>query len=999
MSFKKVDPKLDLPEEEEKILKFWRENKIFEKSLKKNEGKKKFVFYEGPPTANGKPGIHHVLARAFKDVIPRYRTMMGDYVPRKAGWDTHGLPVELEVEKALGISGKDKIENIISGDKIASIEKFNKTCKESVWKYKKDWEELTRRIFFWLDMEHPYITYDKNYIETLWWIVSEVEKKGLLYRGHKVVPFCPRCGTALSSHEVAQGYEDVTETSVYIKFKIKPGQKFGDNYETKDSAYVIAWTTTPWTLPGNAALAVGKDIKYTALRVEGAAELYVVANDRVKDVFKNEKLEIVHDNIPGRDLAGLKYDPLFEIKSGNNENSHKILLADFVTTEDGTGIVHTAVMYGEDDYLLGEKAGLPKNHTVSEEGKFLPNVPKWEGRFVKEVESEIIEDIKSRGLLYKTELTTHSYPHCWRCHSVLIYYARDSWYIKMSQLRDQLAANNNKINWVPKHIKDGRFGNWLENLNDWAISRSRYWGTPLPVWQCQGKNQKSKIKNQNYCNFYKVIGSYEELKKSSIGGLDLGALDPHRPYVDEVKIKCEKCGSEMERVPDVMDCWFDSGSMPYAQHHYPFENEELFKTEFPAEYIAEAVDQTRGWFYTLLAVSTLVSEQESYKNVICLGHILDERGRKMSKSLGNIINPWDVINKFGADPLRYFMYTVNQPGEPKIFSEKAMLTVTRNVFLTLWNVHSFFMTYASIDNFKPEKNRDYRNILDLWVVTSKNELISEVKRNLEKYNIYEAALLINNFINQLSTWYIRRSRKRFWKSENDSDKNEAFNAVHEVLTDLVKVMAPFSPAFAEILFQGLRDDKDPESVHLCDFPEVGSINKGLNNHMNRVMSMVTSAHSLRSASGIKLRQPLATFKYRGEKLPKEFEEILLEELNVKNVENSASIEATKINETEFDDIWFDKEITPQLRSEGLAREIVRSIQSLRKTIGLEVEDRIEVAFYSESEEISKVILDNNKYISKETLALKLNDSKSIPDNSHQIKVEGREVDVSITKAA
>lgn len=725
---KKVDSKINLSKQEEEVLSFWSENKIFEKSLARNQKGKKFVFYEGPPTANGKPGIHHVLARAFKDVILRYKTMKGYYVPRKAGWDTHGLPVELEVEKNIGISGKNQIESIVPQNKTASIEKFNEKCRQSVWKYQKDWEKLTERIFFWLDLSNPYITYDSKYIETLWWIVWQIDKKGLLYKGHKVVPYCPRCGTALSSHEVAQGYKDITETSLYVKFKIKG----------KDKQYLLAWTTTPWTLPGNVALAVNRNISYVKVRIKD--EVYIIAEDRIAILGPDTK---IIEKIKGKDLEGIKYQPLYEIEGGSNEQSHQVLLADFVTAKDGTGIVHTAVMYGEDDYLLGHKVGLPKNHTVNDEGKFFDNVKKWAGVFVKDANPKIISDLKKRKLLFKSEDITHSYPHCWRCNSPLLYYARDSWYIRMTKLKEKLLENNKKINWIPKHLKNGRFGDWLENINDWAISRNRYWGTPLPIWEC------------TKCHKYKVVSSLDELGKD---------IEPHRPYVDEVKFTCV-CGGEMKRVPEVMDCWFDSGAMPYAQHHYPFENVELFQSEFPADYIAEAIDQTRGWFYTLLAISTAVSNDTSYKNVISLGHILDEKGQKMSKSLGNIIDPWKVMNQYGADPLRYYMYTVNQPGEPKIFSDKGITTVTRNVFLTLWNVYSFFTTYALIDNFVPKKQNEFSNILDKWIIAKKNQLACDVLKYLDDYNIYDGAKAIESFINQLSTWYIRRSRRRFWKSK------------------------------------------------------------------------------------------------------------------------------------------------------------------------------------------------------------------------------------------
>ena len=977
--FKKVDPKLDLVKEEEKVLKFWRENKIFEKTLKKNKDKKKFIFFEGPPTANGKPGIHHVLARAFKDVIPRYKTMKGFNVPRKAGWDTQGLPVELEVEKSLGISGKDQIEDLVKGDRIASIKKFNEKCKESVWKYTEDWEKLTERIFFWLDLENAYKTYDKNYIETLWWIVGKAHERGLLYKGHKVVPHCSRCGTALSSHEVAQGYKDVTEKSVYVKFNT-----IGSNNEK-----LIAWTTTPWTLPGNVGLAVGNNIDY--VKVEQADEVLILAESR-KEILVGD-YEVI-EKIKGKDLVGMEYEPLFDVEGGSNETSHKVIAADFVTTEDGTGIVHTAVMYGEDDYLLGDKIGLPKNHTVGEDGKFLPNVKKWAGKYIKKVEPEIIEDLQERDLLYKDEDYTHSYPHCWRCGSPLLYYARDSWYFAMSKLRDELLANNEKINWVPKHLKAGRFGNWLENVNDWAISRSRYWGTPLPVWECNNDAKSEKRKAKSDCDNFIVIKSFEELSKLSSKDIDIDKFDPHRPYVDDIEIKCEKCGGKMNRVEEVMDCWFDSGSMPYAQHHYPFENKELVETDFPADYIAEAIDQTRGWFYSLLAVSTIVSNDTSYKNVISTGHILDEKGQKMSKSDGNIIDPWQVINKFGADPLRFFLYAVNQPGDQKIYSEKGIMTVTRNVFLTLWNVYSFFSTYALLDKFEPSNDVKYSNPLDRWVISKKNVLVKEVGDKLEAYDIYNGAQAIEKFIKELSTWYVRRSRSRFWKSENDSDKSDAFNALHEVLVGLSKLLAPFTPAFSEILYSGLRNENDTESVHMCEYPEIGKIETEIIIKMGRLREIVEQGHAERSILQIKLRQPLSSAEYLGQSLGEELEAILCQELNVKEV-----LAVNKLNfetKVENSSVAFDPEITEKLRSEGLARELIRMIQNMRKKAGFQVEDRIRL-YFKASDIIKKVIDDKAHMIGKEVLATSVESEKTESEFEKELEIGEDKVWIGISR--
>ncbi len=987
--FKKIDPKLDIVKEEEKVLKFWDENKIFKKTLEKNKDKEKFIFFEGPPTANGKLGIHHVLARVFKDAIPRYKTMKGYNVPRKAGWDTQGLPVELEVEKHLGISGKDQIENLVEGDRVASIKKFNDQCRESVWKYTKEWEDVTKRIFYWLDMEKPYATHDKKYIESLWWIVNEAYKQDLLYKGHKVVPHCSRCGTALSSHEVAQGYKDVTEKSVYIKFNT-----IGSNNEK-----LLAWTTTPWTLPGNVGLAVGEDVDY--VKVKQGEEILILAKSRLE--ILNDKYEVI-EKMKGKDLEGIEYEPLFDVEGGENEISHKVILADFVTTEDGTGIVHTAVMYGEDDYLLGDKVGLPKNHTVGEDGKFLSNVEKWAGVFVKKAEPEIIADLKERNLLYKDEYYTHSYPHCWRCGSPLLYYARDSWYFAMSKLKDKLLKNNEKINWIPSHLKKGRFGDWLENVNDWAISRSRYWGTPLPIWECSEKKQDIKNptlprlrgagKIQTSCDNFIVIQSYEELAKLSGKEINIESFDPHRPYIDDIEIKCDKCGGKMNRVEEVMDCWFDSGSMPYAQNHYPFENKDLIKADFPADYISEAIDQTRGWFYSLLAVSTIVQDDTSYKNVISLGHIMDDKGHKMSKSVGNIIDPMDVINKFGADPLRYFFYTINQPGDTKNYSEKGMLTVTRNVFLTLWNVYSFFSTYASLDKFEPSDDIKYSNPLDRWVISKKNSLIKTVVEGLDSYDIYNPTIAIEKFINELSTWYVRRSRSRFWKSENDSDKNDAFNALYEVLVDLSKLMAPFTPAFSEMIYTGLKSDNDPESVHLCDYPEAGSIDKEIMQSMDRLKEIVEQGHAERSTLQIKLRQPLKKAEYVGESLGDELEAILLEELNVKEVEAVKKLNFETKVENSF--VAFDPDISDELKAEGTARELIRMIQGMRKKAEFQVEDRITLN-YETSDNIKKVFEDKSEMIKKEILATNINAIKSDCEFEKELEIGEDKVWIGISR--
>ncbi|MBU1166778.1 isoleucine--tRNA ligase, partial [Patescibacteria group bacterium] len=783
--FKDVDPKKNFPKMEDEILAFWDEQDIFQKSLEKNKDNDAFVFYEGPPTANGKPGIHHVLARAFKDIIPRFKTMQGYQVPRKAGWDTHGLPVELEVEKRLKISGKPDIEKY-------GVKEFNTQCKESVWEYKTDWEKLTKRMAYWLDLEHPYVTYDNSYIESLWWIMKQVFDKGLLYQGHKVVPHCPRCGTALSSHEVAQGYKDVTEPSVYIKFKLK----------NEDNTYVLSWTTTPWTLPGNVALAVGADIDYVKIKV--GDENYILAKPRLEII--EDDYEIIEE-MKGQDLEGLEYEPLFDSLDDTEEKSHYVTTADFVTTKDGAGVVHTAVMYGEDDYQLGQEKKLPHVHTVDENGKYNERVKEFEGVFVKDAEKGIGEYLKEKGLLLKKENYTHSYPFCWRCDTPLLYYAKSSWFIQMSKLKEQLKNNNKEINWVPEHIKSGRFGMWLEGAKDWAISRERYWGTPLPVWKC------------DVCEKIECVGSRAELKEKAVGEVDVDNLDMHRPYVDDIKLKCE-CGEEMTRDVSVLDAWFDSGSMPFAQHHYPFENKELVDSgkQYPADYISEAIDQTRGWFYTLLAVSTLLDKGTSYKNVICLGHINDKHGKKMSKSKGNVIDPWEVFDKFGVDACRWYLYTINAPGEPKRFDLRGVDEVVKNVLLKLWNTYYFFVTYANIDGFEPNYEINEReNLLDNWVVSKLEEVKATVTDRLENYDIYEACKTLENFIEELSNWYVRRSRRRFWKSENDEDKKNAYETLHYVLTEITRLMAPFTPFIADEVYKGLAGKEI--SVHLSDYPK------------------------------------------------------------------------------------------------------------------------------------------------------------------------------------
>lgn len=1023
-NFKPVDPKNSFPKMEEKILKFWDEKKIFEKSLEKNRSRKNFVFFEGPPTANGKPGIHHVLARAFKDVIPRFKTMQGYYVARKAGWDTHGLPVELEVEKKLGISGKPEIEKY-------GIKEFNRKCKESVWEYLEDWRELTRRIAFWLDLEHPYATYDNSYVESLWWVIKQIYDRKLLYSGHKVVPHCPRCGTALSSHEVALGYQDVTEPSVYVKFKVKG----------EDNTYILSWTTTPWTLPGNVALAVGVDIDYVKIKI--GEEKFILAKERLSVI--DGEYEIVAE-MKGKKLEGLKYEPLFDsLVDSSDKKIHYVTTANFVTTVDGTGVVHTAVMYGEDDYNLGLEKDLPQIHTVNEDGRFNKLVPEFEGKFVKDCDRLIASDLKDQNLLLKVENYKHSYPFCWRCNTPLLYYAKTSWFIKMTAVKKDLLKNAAEINWVPEHTKKGRFGLWLENVKDWALSRERYWGTPLPIWKCEK------------CGKMECVGSLAELKEKAVGKIDIEKLDLHRPYVDAIKFKCQ-CGGEMIRDKAVLDCWFDSGAMPFAQHHYPFENQDLVdeNKQYPADYISEAIDQTRGWFYTLLAVSTLLNKGASYKNVICLGHINDKHGKKMSKSKGNVIDPWTIADQYGIDALRWYLYTINAPGEPKRFDLKGVEEIVKNVLLKLWNTYSFFVTYANIDGFTPsEAAKSPANIIDRWIISKLEEVKGKVTKNLEEYQINEACLVLENFVVDLSNWYVRRSRRRFWKSENDADKAQAYETLYYVLLEVSKLIAPFMPFISEELYRGLNGHQ--ESVHLEEFPknQKSLIDAKLNADMEFAQRVVTLGHAARAKKQIKVRQPLQEILIGGAKLPgEEFLKVIREELNVKQInvlesqeslikesvklkfallgkkygeklkeiqkllaagkysltsENKLEFSRELILEPEeFEKIYDSKnsaysvcaeknlfvalktELTPELEKEGHAREIVRTLQEMRKDAGYNVADRIAVYFQG-AKMAAEVFKDFEAYLKQETLAQNLANKKDKVDLEKEIKIAGKKI--------
>ncbi|MFA5023545.1 MAG: isoleucine--tRNA ligase [Patescibacteria group bacterium] len=951
---------------EEAILNFWESADIFKKSLKKDAPQGNFVFFEGPPTANGIPGIHHVLARAFKDVLPRYKTMNGFRVERKAGWDTHGLPVELQVEKELGISGKPEIERY-------GIKEFNQRCQESVWKYKDEWEKLTRRIAFWVDLEHPYVTYENYYIESLWTILKEVDQKNLLYKGYKVVPHCPRCGTALSSHEVAQGYKLVKDNSVYLKFKITKGNK-----DVKEGDFILAWTTTPWTLPGNVALAVGKKITYVLAEVEGAR--YVLAEERVAQVLKDLSYKIIK-KLKGQDLLGLEYEPLFNIPGIKAEmdkagkKAYYVVPADFVTTVDGTGVVHTAVMYGEDDYALGEAVGLPKVHTVDEAGHFTGDLSAYElnGKFVKSATTEkiILDHLKAHDYLLAEEIYEHDYPFCWRCDTPLLYYAKNSWFIAMSQLKEKLLANSETINWVPEHIKTGRFGEWLANVKDWAISRERYWGTPLPIWECPT------------CQTHKVIGSVEELGELSDQKATLKSK-LHRPEIDDYEITCVKCQGKMKRVKEVFDCWFDSGAMPFAQYHYPFENAGLIdkQEQYPADYICEAIDQTRGWFYTLLAISTLLDKGSAYRNVICLGHINDKFGKKMSKSKGNVINPWDVIAAYGVDAVRQHMYTINQPGEGKRYDLDDVKDVFRKNIMLLGNVYKFYEMYApeiKAETKKDSKKDQSQNVLDLWILAKLDILIQKISDELNQYHIYEAAREIPIFIDELSTWYLRRSRDRF-KSADEADKQNALITTRLVLMELSKVIAPFMPFMAENLWQKVSgsdfQDKN-KSVHLEKWPVASQAaltkeTAEILNNMDLVRRVVEVGLAKRDEAGIKIRQMLnkITVKTKTE-VHLDYIGLISDELNIKEIE---FIEAPE----DKIEVELDTTITPELKQAGIKREIVRFINLLRKEAGLNLADVTTVYLSGATEEIKNALSKMKADILKDTLSDELNFVDTLP---------------------
>ena len=989
--FPPVKSKVNFSQLEENILRLWQDNNVFERSIEARQGAPRFVLYEGPPTANGSPGIHHVLSRVFKDIIPRYKAMKGYYTPRIAGWDTHGLPVELEVERELGFSGKAQIEEY-------GVDRFNARCRESVFSYLKEWEALTERIAFWIDLKHPYITMENSYIETCWWAIKQMWDRGLVYQGYKVTPHCPRCGTSLSSHEVALGYQDDTEDpSVYIKFKLVEQSRQKLNLEKP--AYFLAWTTTPWTLPGNTALAVANEAEYAVVEV---GDEYLILADALLEKVGLGDCKVV-ERVQGSYLVSAEYEPLFNPhefgverrrfqssaellpQESDEKLTYRVIAGDFVSMDEGTGIVHMAPAYGEVDYQAGTEQGLDFVHTVDLQGKVIGNYP-FSGLFVKDADPLILDDLKLRNLLYRSETIRHTYPFCWRCEAPLLYYAKQTWYIRTTAVKESLIAGNNEINWYPEHIKYGRFGDWLENNVDWAFSRERYWGTPLPVWRCENSE----------CGNLDCVGSVPELEnKPGFAGLK-EPLDLHRPFVDELTYDCAKCGAKMRRVPEVIDCWFDSGAMPVAQYHYPFDPESRTIREdgrFPADYICEALDQTRGWFYSLHAISTLLFNCPCFRNVICLGHILDAKGEKMSKAKGNVVEPWAVINEYGADALRWYFFTSSPPGNVRRFAEKSVAEVTRHFLLTLWNVYSFFVTYANIDHFTPGSEGALleESELDRWIISELNQLIIDVDSAMENYNPTEGGRKIESFVDDLSNWYVRRSRRRFWKSENDADKLAAYTTLYQCLVTLSKLLAPFTPFLAEELYQNLVYSvfpQAPDSVHLADFPvaDATKIDEQLVADTHLAMKISSTGRAIRSQAGIKVRQPL--YVYYVKESP-EMERALKSEAIKQSVLDELNIEDIKAATTEqlaalatnpdyvVDNVAVASaalctKLTPELKAEGMAREIVHRLQTMRRSAGFDIADHIDT-YYQGDDYIREVMATAGTadYIKQETLSTEL----------------------------
>ncbi|KEI00588.1 isoleucine--tRNA ligase [Clostridium botulinum] len=1037
--YNKVDNSGNFVNMEKNIAKLWKDKDVIQKSFDRNEDGEYFTFYDGPPTANGKPHVGHVLTRVMKDLIPRYKVMKGYKVLRKAGWDTHGLPVELEIEKKLGISGKPQIEEY-------GVEKFVTECKDSVFKYTSLWKDMSEKLGFWVDMDNPYVTYHNTYIESVWWALKTMWEKDLLYKGHRVTPYCPRCGTALSSHEVAQGYKDVKEATAFVKFKVKG----------EENKYILAWTTTPWTLPSNVALTINKAYDY--VEVLHNDEHLILAKELASKVLDGE-YEIVKE-FKGEELLGIEYEQLFKFEVPDKKAFY-VVHGDYVTLTDGTGIVHTAPAYGEDDNMTGKKYDLPLINLVDGEGKFVDAVEPWKGLFVKKADPKILEYMKENGSLYKSEKFTHSYPHCWRCDTPLLYYPKDSWFVRMTSLRDKLLENNNKINWNPDNIRTGRFGKFLENVIDWGISRDRYWGTPLPIWECE-------------CGHRECIGSIEELKEKGMNVPD--NIELHKPYIDGVKLNCPHCNKEMTRTNEVIDCWFDSGSMPFAQHHYPFENKEVFEKTFPAQFISEAVDQTRGWFYSLLAISTALFDTNSYENCIVLGHVLDKKGLKMSKSKGNVVDPFDVLENEGADATRWHFYTASAPWLPTRFSEDDVKETQRKFLSTLWNVYSFYVLYAEIDKFNPTEYKDFvsENVMDKWIISKLNTLIKTIGENLDNYKITEAALTLEDFVDELSNWYVRRNRSRFWSTKLTDDKIGAYTTLHKVLTTLVKVAAPFVPFMSEEIYQNLvvnLDKEAVESVHLCTWPQynLDTVDVELERQMDLAYKIVKLGRSARNGANIKNRQPLLEMLVSTKSLPEYYGDIIREELNIKKVEFGADLskyvnfeikpnlpvigraygryipairkaiasmdqmelaqnikngKSVFINVEGLEDqieltnenllvtmqglegfafageggvgVILETTITEELKEEGFVREILSKIQNLRKESGFEVADKIKL-YFAGNETLENVIKKFEDHIMKETLSVSIDYNE---DRTYgEFKINGEELKIAVEKQA
>ena len=1037
--YQKVSTNLNSVEREKEVLKFWKDNDIFKKTFTQREGCPKWTFYDGPPTANGRPHIGHVITRSVKDIICRYHVMKGEDVFRKAGWDTHGLPVELEVEKVLGLDDKPQIEEY-------GVEPFIKKCKESVWKYLSEWTDMSDRLGFWADMENPYITYHNNYIESEWWALKKIWEKGLLYKGHKIVPYCPRCGTALSSHEVAQGYKDVKEVSAIAKFKLRD-----------EDTFVLAWTTTPWTLPSNVGLCMNPDVDYVKVKADG--EQYILAEALVEKVFGEDKEVEVLEKKKGSEYAGRRYFPLFDFIE-DDDNGFKVVADNYVTTEDGTGVVHIATAFGEDDNRVGKANGLPFRQYVDTQGNFTAEVKPWAGVFVKDGDKMVLDLLKEEGKLFAAIPFEHSYPHCWRCDTPLLYYAREEWFIKMTAVRDQLVANNRSVNWLPENIKEGRMGNFLENVIDWGLSRERYWGTPLPVWECE-------------CGERHVIGSIEELKSMSDDCPD--EIELHKPYIDRVHVKCPKCGKPMTRVPEVIDCWFDSGAMPFAQFHYPFENKETFEARFPADYITEAIDQTRGWFYSQLAIATVLFGQSDFKNCIVMGHVQDKNGLKMSKHKGNVVSPWDILDKQGSDAIRWFFFVNSAPWLPCRFDEEQVNETQRKFLGTLWNTYAFYVLYAEIDQFNPmDYKLEYDKLpaIDKWVLSKLNTLVKEIRENLDNFRITEPARALNSFVDELSNWYVRRSRERFWAKGMEQDKINAYMTLYTVLVTLSKAAAPFVPYMTEEIYQNLVvnfDKNAEESVHLTLFPECNEemIDKDLEKNMDTVLEIVVNGRAARNSANIKNRQPIGVMYVKsGDVLPEMYVNIIADELNVKKVEFTTStdgltgysmkpqlrtlgpkygkllpkikeylanadgseivpklrngekfvfdIDGTEVELTESDvlvetveksgfvtesdarlAVVLDTNLTPELIEEGFVREIVSKVQTMRKEAGFEVVDRIRLGCKG-NDKIAEILTRNEDSIKKDVLANEFVNG-TLSGYEKQWSINGEDVTLSVEK--